>query len=108
MPSGTAVSASAELCSASPSSATEPDSATTTACASAVAASPASEIHRARSPSAEDSSTGSTARSCVVGVRPDRVPQARPEPAVIVLVRVCVLVVVPWSWSCSWPLIFPA
>ena len=64
MPSGTAVSASAELCSASPSSATEPDSATTTACASAVAARAASEIHKTRRPSAEDSSTGSTARSC--------------------------------------------
>ena len=63
MPSGTAVSASAELCSASPSSATEPDRATTTACAHAVAASPASEIHSARRPSAEDSSTGSAARS---------------------------------------------
>src|SRR5262249_46138804 len=31
----------------------------------------------------------------IVGVRPDRVPQARPEPAVIVLVRVVVPVVVP-------------
>ena len=63
MPSGTAVSASAPLCSASPSSATEPDSATTAIWASAVAARPASEIHSVRRPSAEDSSTGSTARS---------------------------------------------
>jgi hypothetical protein len=52
MPSGTAVSASAALCSVSPSSATDPDSAVTVACASAVAPSTASETHSTRRPSA--------------------------------------------------------
>ncbi|WP_341868909.1 cation transporter, partial [Streptomyces murinus] len=71
MPSGTAVSASAALCTVSPSSATEPETATTPACARAVAPSTASETHRARMPWAEDSSAASSlsAVSWECGVR---------------------------------------
>ena len=50
--SGTAVSASAALCSVSPSSATDPENATTIACSTAVAASTVWVIHSARRPSA--------------------------------------------------------
>ena len=60
MPSGTAVSASAALCSVSPSSATEPETATTAAWSSAVPPSTASEIHSARMPSALASIAAST------------------------------------------------
>ncbi|GDY72388.1 hypothetical protein SAV31267_018730 [Streptomyces avermitilis] len=55
MPSGTAVSASAALCTVSPSSATDPESTTTTAWAAAVTPSTASETQSARMPRAEDS-----------------------------------------------------
>ena len=69
MPSGTAVRASAALCSVSPSSATDPDTATTIAWITVVAPSTASEIHNARMPSAEDSIAASTlsAASCECG-----------------------------------------
>ena len=69
-PSGTAVSASATLCSVSPSSATEPDNTTISACATAVAPSTPSEIHSARMPSRDDSMAESTlsALSCECGV----------------------------------------
>ena len=70
MPSGTAVSASAALCRVSPSSATDPDTATTAAWASAVTARTASEIHSARMPSALVSMAVSTrsAGSCECGL----------------------------------------
>ncbi|HWM98855.1 MAG TPA: hypothetical protein VNO54_17575 [Streptosporangiaceae bacterium] len=59
-PSGTAVSASAALWMVLPSSATDPDSATITACTAAVAPSVASEIHNVRMPSREVSIAAST------------------------------------------------
>jgi hypothetical protein len=67
--SGTAVSASAALCSVSPSSATDPDAAATAACTAAVPARMASDTHSTRIPSALDSSAGSTwsAGSCECG-----------------------------------------
>jgi hypothetical protein len=67
--SGNAVSASAALWIVPPSSATDPDFATTTACSAAVTARPAKEIHSARSPSALPSSAASTwsAASCECG-----------------------------------------
>jgi hypothetical protein len=69
MPSGTAVSASAALCSVSPSSATEPEISTTASWISAVTARTASEIHSARIPSALASMAASTlsAASCECG-----------------------------------------
>ena len=69
MASGTAVSASAALCSVSPSSATEPETATTAAWSAAVAASTASEIHSVRMPAALASMAASTlsAASCECG-----------------------------------------
>ena len=68
-PSGTAVSASAALCSVSPSSATDPDSAATAAWITAVAPRTAREIHSARIPSALASIAASTlsAASCEWG-----------------------------------------
>ncbi len=71
MPRGTAVSASAALCTVSPSSATDPDTTTTAACTSAVTPSTASDTHRARIPRADDSSAESSlsAVSWECGVR---------------------------------------
>lgn len=54
--SGTAVSASATLCSVSPSSATEPDQATMTAWSAAVTMSTANEMPSTRMPLLLDSS----------------------------------------------------
>ena len=69
MPSGTAVSASATLCSVSPSSATEPDHQATSACSAAVPPSTAREIHSARMPAPLASIAESTlsVESCECG-----------------------------------------
>ncbi len=60
MPSGTAVSASAALWIVSPSSATDPDSATTTSWITLVRPRMPSESHRVRRPSREVSIAAST------------------------------------------------
>ena len=84
MPSGTAVSASAALCRVSPSSATDPEAATTTAWASAVTARTASEIHSARMPCslASRAASARSAASCewgrITGGVPEPTPPAGP------------------------------
>ncbi len=60
MPSGTAVSASAALCTVSPSRATDPDRATITAWTTAVIPRTTSEIHSVRMPSRDASIAAST------------------------------------------------
>ena len=98
MPSGTAVSASATLCAVSDSSATEPDSTTMTAWASAVAPSAASEIHSARMPSREASIAESTLSAlsweCGIDLVPQPLPPAAGRLGVLVMVGVLVVVVI--------------
>ena len=94
MPTGMAVRASARLCRVSESSATDPDSTTTTAWNAAVTPSTASEIHSARMPSFDDSMTESTrsAASWLCGVTRCLTPCQSFRGA-----GSC-----PWPCPCSW------